>query len=64
MVQVTLLTIELRNPNLKTATLLDTNLNARSKLPVRQQQGSIAVELPRDSMYVVLSDPMSDVILA
>jgi hypothetical protein len=54
-VQVTLLTIELRNPSLKTATLLDTNLNARSKLPVRQEQGSIALELPRDAMYVVMS---------
>jgi hypothetical protein len=54
-VQVTMATIEVRNSSLKSATLLDLNGNARSKVPVRAQQGTIAVELPSDAMYVVLS---------
>jgi hypothetical protein len=54
-VQVTMLTIEVKNAGLKSATLLDLNGNARSRIPVREQQGTIAVELPRDAMYVILS---------
>jgi hypothetical protein len=54
-VQVTMATIEVQNSSLKSATLLDLNGNATSKIPVREQQGTIAVELPRDAMYVVLS---------
>jgi hypothetical protein len=54
-VQVTMAAVEVRNSNLKSATLLDMNGNARSKLPAKQQDGTIAVELPRDAMYVVLS---------
>jgi hypothetical protein len=54
-VQVTMMTIELRNPNLKAATQLDLNGYAKTKLAVGAQQGSITVELPRDAMYVVMS---------
>ena len=54
-VQVTLMTIELRNPNLTTATLLDVNGYAKSKVAVEPQQGSISLKLPTDAMYVVLS---------
>jgi hypothetical protein len=54
-VQVTMATIEVQNSSLKSAILLDLNGNATSKIPVREQQGTIAVELPRDAMYVVLS---------
>jgi hypothetical protein len=56
-VQVTMVTIELRNPNVKTATLLDINGNPRSTVAVQQQQDKITVELPSDAMYVVLSAP-------
>jgi hypothetical protein len=54
-VQMTMATIEIQNSSLKSATLLDLNGNARSKLPVRDQQGTLVVELPGDAMYVVLS---------
>jgi hypothetical protein len=54
-VQVTMVTVEVKNSNLKSGSLLDSNGNARSKLPVKQQEGTIAVELPMDAMYVVLS---------
>ena len=54
-VQVTMATVEVKNLNLKSASLLDVNGNATSKLPVKQQAGTIAVELPSNAMYVVLS---------
>ena len=54
-VQVTMATIEVQNSNLTAATLLDINGNAKTALAVQRNQGTIAIELPRDAMYVVLS---------
>jgi hypothetical protein len=56
-VQVTMVTIELQNPIVKSATLLDINGYAKSNVAVQQQQGKITVELPIDAMYVVLTAP-------
>jgi hypothetical protein len=51
----TRVTIRVRNSNLASATLLDTNGNAGRHLGVRRADEAIEVELPTEAMYVVLS---------
>lgn len=47
-------TITLKNSGLTKATLLDPNGYATKEIPVKTAGGSIVIELPSDSMYVVL----------
>jgi hypothetical protein len=54
-VQVTMVTIKVQNPNLTSATLLDINGNAKREVPVRRNEDAIELELPRDAMYIVLT---------
>jgi hypothetical protein len=49
-------TLTVKNPVLRTATPLDSNGNARGTVKVARAGGAFAVDLPRDAMYVVLSD--------
>ena len=53
-IDATKVTITVRNSNLASATLLDINGNARSRVPVRRVENAIEVELPTDAIYVVL----------
>jgi hypothetical protein len=52
-----MLTIDLQNPNVKTAIFVEINGNTRSNLAVQQEQGKITVELPSDVRYVALAAP-------
>ncbi len=47
--------LTVKNPGLRTAIPLDTSGNARGALKVTPAKGVFSVELPRDSMYVVLT---------
>jgi hypothetical protein len=55
-IAATKITIEVRNAGLRTGTLLDINGNASRSLPVRRAEGRIELEIPKDAIYVVLSD--------
>ncbi len=47
--------LTVKNPGLRTAIPLDSNGNARGALEVTPAKGVFRLELPRDSMYVVLT---------
>ena len=47
-------TITISNPNLSEATLLDEAGYARRDVPVRREGGRLSVELPENTMYLVL----------
>jgi hypothetical protein len=56
----TRIALEVRNPSLRAATLLDLNGNARGSIPVTAATGAsggLSVSLPRDTMYAVLTAP-------
>jgi hypothetical protein len=53
-IAATKVTIEVRNPSLTSATLLDVNGNTRNSLPLRRAERAIELELPKDAVYVVL----------
>lgn len=46
--------VTVKNPTLKSATLLDLNGNAVAKLGVTNEAGTLSVKLPANAMYVVL----------
>ncbi|MFO7956707.1 MAG: hypothetical protein R6X33_06365, partial [Candidatus Brocadiia bacterium] len=48
-------TLTIENPNLTKATLLDEAGYAERTLPVRRTESGLAVNMPEESMYVVLS---------
>ena len=53
--------IGVRNANLASATLLDLNGNARQRLSVHRADETIEVELPSETIYIVLSkEPAAD----
>jgi hypothetical protein len=53
-VMETAVTITLRNPNIKSATLLDASGMAVQKLTGKSSGGSFTLTLPRNAMHVVL----------
>jgi hypothetical protein len=55
----TRIALEVRNPLLRVATLLDLNGNKRGTIPAAPAtaSGAFAVALPRDAMYAILSVP-------
>jgi hypothetical protein len=46
--------VVIRNPNLKTATLLDPNGMRIKKLPVQKDAKGVSLSLPEDALYIVL----------
>lgn len=50
----TLVTLTVKNPGITKATLLDTAGYAAGEVPVRQQGGAAVIELPKNTMYLVL----------
>jgi hypothetical protein len=53
-IESTKVSLEVRNPGLTSATLLDINGYARHGAPVHKIDGGIKLEVPWDAMYVVL----------
>jgi hypothetical protein len=54
-IEATKMSITVRNANLSSGTLLDINGNARKQVAVRRVEDALKVELPTDTIYVVLS---------
>jgi hypothetical protein len=53
-IENTNVSLEVKNPNLKKATRLDLNSNASRSWNVKDTNGSVRIELPRDAMYIIL----------
>jgi hypothetical protein len=55
-IEETRVSLSIRNPSLRRATLLDVNGNPRGTVSAHATGSGVKLSLPRDAMYVVVSD--------